>query len=355
MADTPALARLRERLRAASAGGTPLRLRGCGSKDFLAEQLRGDLLELGDHRGIVSYEPSELVITARCGTPLAEVAQVLAEQGQELAFDPPRFGPAASLGGVIASGLSGPGRLYRGAVRDFVLGARLLDAQGEELRFGGEVMKNVAGFDVARLLCGSFGILGVISEVSLKVLPRPRARQTLRLDLAAPEAVAAFNRWAGMPLPLAATAWHQGAAWVQLAGAESAIAAARAQIGGEPVDDERACAFWHGLRDLTLPFFAGRPLWRVSVPATSAALPLADVPLIEGGGAVRWYAGPPPGCDVRAAAVAGAGTALCFRGDPGTGPRFHPLPAALLSLHRRLKERFDPAGIFNRGRLVAEL
>ena len=348
------LAELRERIRAAAAAGGALRLRGAGTKDFLGEELSGELLELGAHAGLVHYAPSELVITARCGTPLSSIERTLAGEGQFLACEPPRFGADPTIGGVVAAGLAGPRRMYAGAVRDFVLGARLLDAGGEELRFGGEVMKNVAGFDLARLLCGSFGILGVITEVSLKVLPLPRAEATVRLELAAVEAVTTFNRLAGEPLPLSGAAWLDGAAWVRLSGAEPAVSAARARIGGERVDEEPARAFWNGLRDLRLPFFDATPLWRAAVPPTAAPLELEGSPLIDAGGGVRWYAGLPPGADVRTAAVARGGTAQCWRGACA-GPRFHPLPRVTAELHRRLKERLDPQRLFNRGRLLRAL
>jgi glycolate oxidase FAD binding subunit len=353
---TGVLDELRERILAASAAGTALRLRGAGTKDFYGEQLEGAVLDVSRYQGIVHYEPSELVLTARCGTPLSQIETALAAQGQYLAFEPPRFGADPTLGGAIAAGLSGPGRTHLGGARDFVLGAHLLNAQGESLRFGGEVMKNVAGFDVARLLCGSLGILGCITQVSLKVLPLPRAQLTLRLEWTAAEALAQFNRLGGTPLPLTAAAWHQGAAWLRLAGAPPAVEAARARLGGEPVDEPLARGFWSSLRDGTLPFFAHEPLWRVSLPSTAPPLALPGAVLIDWGGALRWYAGLPAAAGVRAQASAAGGTATLFRGaTDGTGPRFHPLPAANLALHRRLKERFDPQGIFNRNRLIAGL
>ena len=353
---TGVLDELRERILAAAASGTALRLRGAGTKDFYGEQLEGEVLELSGYQGIVHYEPSELVLTAHCGTPLSQVEAALASQGQFLAFEPPRFGADPTLGGTIAAGLSGPARTYLGAARDFVLGAHLLNAQGETLRFGGEVMKNVAGFDVARLLCGSLGILGIITQVSLKVLPLPRSVATLRLEWPVAEALRQFNRLAGEPLPLSGAAWHEGAAWLRLAGAAPAVEAACARIGGERVDEPLARAFWSSLRDLTLPFFAQEPLWRVSVASTAPELALAGPVLIDWGGALRWYAGLPAGADVRAQAGAAGGTAALFRGSaPADTPRFHPLPGANLALHRRLKVRFDPQGIFNRNRLIPGL
>ena len=331
-----------------------LRLRGAGTKDFYGESLAGEVLDLTAWRGIVDYEPSELVLTARCGTPLSEVEGALAARGQFLAFEPPAFGRDPTIGGVIAAGLSGPRRAYAGAARDFVLGTRLLTAQGEVLRFGGQVMKNVAGFDVSRLLCGSLGILGVITEVSLKVLPRPREEQTVRLELPAATAVESFNRWAAQPLPLSGAAWWQGSAWVRLSGAPPAVRAARERIGGELVDAARATAFWDALRHCQLPMFAKEVLWRLSLPAAAEPLALPGEPLIDWGGAVRWYADLAADVAVRDVTRTAGGTALCWRG-PAPAGRFHPLAPAVAKLHHRLKERFDPRGIFNPGRLIAGL
>jgi glycolate oxidase FAD binding subunit len=345
---------LRERVRSAARSRGALRLKGSGSKDFYGESLAGEVLELGAWRGIVDYEPSELVITARCGTPLSEIEAALAAREQFLAFEPPAFGADPTLGGVIATGLSGPRRVYAGAARDFVLGARLLTGEGELLRFGGQVMKNVAGFDVSRLLCGSLGILGIITEVSLKVLPRPPVETTLRLELPAAAAVDSFNRWAGLPLPLSGAAWWRGSAWVRLSGAASAVRAARQRIGGELIEEAGGRAWWDALRHCQHPFFGARVLWRVSVPPTAASLDLPAEPLIDWGGALRWYADLPEGAAVRAQASAAGGTALCWRGA-APGERFHPLQPALARLHRSLKERFDPLKIFNPGRLVAGL
>jgi glycolate oxidase FAD binding subunit len=353
-ADATILEGWRERIAAAARGGTRLRLRGSGSKDFYGERLEGEVLELLAWRGIVDYEPSELVITARCGTRLSEISTALAAHDQFLAFEPPAFGGEPTVGGVIAAGLSGPRRPYAGATRDFVLGAKLLAADGELLRFGGQVMKNVAGFDVSRLLCGSLGILGVITEASLKVLPRPRLEQTLRLELSAALAVESFNRWAALPLPLSGAAWWQGRAWLRLSGAPPAVREARARIGGELLDEPEAQTWWESLRHGRLPLFAHDVLWRVSVPPATPPLALPAEPLIDWGGAVRWYAVLPAEVPVRALAAEAGGTAACWRGPAPQG-RFHPLPSAVAQLHRRLKQRFDPQGIFNPGRLIAGL
>lgn len=345
--------RLRERIRDAAARGAPLRLRGGGSKDFYGGAPRGEILDTREHAGIVEYEPTELVITARGGTPLAELEGVLAGRGQMLAFEPPHFGAGATLGGCVAAGLSGPRRAQAGAVRDFVLGARLLDGRGEVLAFGGKVMKNVAGYDVSRLLAGSLGTLGLILEVSLKVLPRPPAEATLRLELPQDKAIEQLNRWGGQPLPVSASAWRAGELFVRLSGAEAAVNAAAQRIGGEPVAG--AEAFWRAIREQTDPAFAGEaPLWRLSVPSSAAPLELPGEPLIEWGGALRWLRTGADSAAVRAAATAAGGHATLFRGGDKAAGVFAPLAPALARLHRELKTAFDPAGIFNPGRLYPD-
>jgi glycolate oxidase FAD binding subunit len=351
----PALAALRTAVMEAHQRRAPLRLCGSGTKDFYGEGCSGTPLDLRTYRGVVEYEPSELVITARCGTPLSEIEALLAQARQFLAFEPPHFGGEPTIGGVIAAGLSGPRRSHAGAARDFVLGAVLLGVDGEVLHFGGQVMKNVAGFDVSRLLCGSLGILGPILEVSLKVMPLPREEQTLRFELTEEAALAAFNRWAGEPLPLSATAWWNGAAWLRLSGAPAALRAARARLGGEAVAPETAEEWWQRLRHRPHELFGGAAnLWRLSLPSTTTPLALAGARLIEWGGALRWYASDASPGEVRRMAAAAGGSALQWRGG-NEGSRFHPLSPAVLAVHRRLKARFDPHGIFNPGRLVAGL
>ena len=351
----PALAALRTAVMEAHRARTPLVLCGAGTKDFYGESRAGAPLDLTGYRGVLDYEPSELVLTARCGTPLSEIEALLAAERQFLAFEPPPLGGDPTIGGAISAGLSGPRRAHAGAARDFVLGAVLLAVDGELLRFGGRVMKNVAGFDVSRLLCGSLGILGPILEVSLKVMPLPREEQTLRFELSESEALAAFNRWAGQPLPVSATAWWAGVAHLRLSGAPAAVRAARARLGGETLAPAAAAAWWRDLRSLRHELFgAARNLWRVSLPSSSAPLPLEGARLIEWGGALRWYATDLPAAEVRSVATAAGGTAMHWRGGTA-GSRFHPLPAPVLAIHRRLKARFDPHGIFNHSRLVAGL
>ena len=336
----------------------PLRIRGGGSKDFYGRALAGELLDTRAHRGIVDYEPTELVVTARCGTPLAELQATLAERGQMLGFEPPAFGGEATLGGVVAAGLSGPRRASAGAVRDFVLGVQLMDGEGRLLRFGGRVMKNVAGYDVARLQAGSLGTLGLITEVSLKVLPRPAEELTLRFELPQPAALARLHGWAARPLPLSGSCWHSGVLLLRLSGARAAVQGAAAGLGGERVAEGEAAVFWEQLREQRHAFFdaAGGPLWRLSVPATTPALALPAPTLIEWGGALRWVRGE---ADARAAAVAAGGHATRFRSGDGDPRRadgvFQPLDPVVLRIHRDLKRAFDPHGVFNPGRLYAEL
>jgi glycolate oxidase FAD binding subunit len=356
----PALNQLCEAIRAASAARTPLRIRAGGTKDFYGNSVQGELLDPRSIAGIVNYEPTELVITARAGTPLAELEQLLAENGQMLAFEPPHFGSGATVGGCVAAGLSGPRRVSfgptYGGVRDFILGARLIDGRGELLSFGGTVMKNVAGYDVARLLAGSMGILGVIVDVSLKVLPRPITHHTLRFEMSAATAVDKLNEWAGQPLPLSASAWHEGVLYLRVAGAVAAVHAVRHQLGGEDFENSQADAFWHGIREQTHSFFSGDlPLWRVAVPSTAAALPVQCSQLIEWGGALRWLRTDQSVEQVRELATKAGGHATLFRGGDRSHGVFTPLSPTLATIHRRLKAQFDPTGIFNPGRMYLDL
>ena len=348
-------AELRERIRDAAARGARLQLRGGGSKDFYGCAPCGEVLDTRSHAGIVDYEPTELVVTARCGTPLDELEGALAAEGQMLAFEPPHFGAHATLGGCVAAGLSGPRRAAAGALRDFVLGTRLIDGRARELAFGGRVMKNVAGYDVSRLLAGSLGTLGLILEVSLKVLPRPAAERTLQLELPQDKALESLNRWAGTPLPVSASAWRDGELCVRLSGAERAVQAAAQKLGGEALAAEDAAHFWSSMREQTDAWFAGEaPLWRLSVPSAAAPLALPGAPLIEWGGALRWLRAGAHASAVRDAAARAGGHATLFRGGDKTEGVFAPLAPALARLHRELKAAFDPAGVFNPGRLYPE-
>jgi len=345
------LAGFQDRIRSAAERGTPLCLRGGGSKDFYGNQPRGELLDTRAYAGIVDYEPSELVLTARCGTPLAQVEQALAERGQCLPFEPPHFG-AATFGGCIAAGLSGPRRAAAGALRDFVLGVKLVDGKGRALSFGGQVMKNVAGYDVSRLVAGSLGTLGLIAEASLKVLPRPASETTLQLEMPQERALEALNRWAGQPLAISATAWFDGLLSVRLSGAAVAVKSAAATIGGAELAD--AGAFWAAIREHTHPFFSCSTLWRLAVPSVTPALALPGAQLVEWAGGLRWLAAG-AATEVREAARRAGGHATLFRAPAKPAGAFAPLSPVLARLHRALKSTFDPAGILNPGRLYPEL
>jgi glycolate oxidase FAD binding subunit len=332
----------------------PLRLKGGGSKDFYGGPLCGDILDTRAHAGIVSYEPTELVVTARCGTPLAELESALAARRQFLACEPPRFA-GATVGGAVAAGLSGPRRAAVGSLRDFVLGVRIMDGEGRVLKFGGEVMKNVAGFDVSRLMTGALGTLGLILDVSLKVLPLPAGDASLRFEMPQDKALEAINRWAGQPLPLVASCWQDGVLSIRLSGAQAAVAAACQKLGGEPLAAAAADEFWNGLREQSAAFFAGdAPLWRLSLPSATPPLELPGAVLIEWGGAQRWLRGDSDAAQLREVAATAGGHASLFRGGDKTDGVFAPLQPALMEVHRRLKHSFDPYGVFNPGRLYPE-
>jgi glycolate oxidase FAD binding subunit len=308
---------------------------------------------VAEHRGIVHYEPSELIITARAGTPLTEIEAALAAHNQMLPFEPPHFGPTATLGGTIACGISGPRRPYTGAVRDFVLGVRLINGRGDLVKFGGEVMKNVAGFDVSRLMTGALGTLGPLLEVSLKVLPRPQHEITLTFTCTARQALARIRDWSAQPMPLSG-ACHDGTRlYVRLSGSSSGVTACQRKIGGDALPDDNQ--FWHKLREHQHDFFRGDGLlWRLSVPPAAPLLNLPGQSYLDWGGALRWLKNPLPADVIRASAAKLGGHATLFRGGERTGSVFHPLPPALLALHKRLKSSFDPHGIFNPGQLYPE-
>jgi glycolate oxidase FAD binding subunit len=354
------IASLQERIRAAAAAKKPLAIRGGGSKDFYGEKALGETLEVAGLSGILDYDPTELVVTARAGTSLAEVEQALRDAGQMLACEPPHFGAGATIGGCVASGLSGPRRPFGAALRDIVLGVRIVDGRGDDLTFGGRVMKNVAGFDVARLMTGALGTLGVLTEVSLKCVPLPKVETTSVIDCSPAEAIARMNEWGGKPLPLSATCYHGGVLRVRLSGAVPAVASAATKLGGRIESD--ADTFWTGVREQTHPYFAtarqaSAPLWRLSVKSTTPHAELGGEQLIEWGGALRWIvAGERTDPErLRTWARENGGHATLFRGEDKSVGVFQPLPEALVALHLRLKANFDPAGVLNPGRLYPGL
>ena len=386
-ADAPALRELTDRIRAASAAGTPLRIRGGGTKDFYGTGAAdgdyvGEPLSTLGLSGIVSYEPTELVVTVRAGTPLSELEAALDEKGQCLPFEPPHFGDMsgkgrqATIGGMVAAGLSGPARASVGAVRDYVLGTQLLNGRGELLTFGGTVMKNVAGYDVSRLLVGSLGVLGIIVEVSLKVLPKASAEATLKFELTQAEALQRLNEWGGQPLPLNASCWVReassgnaasgaGTLYLRLRGAVAAVDAACKRLGGERVDHTQAATDWAACREQQLPWFKERRpdqnLWRLSVPQTAPVLDLPEAPFVEWHGAQRWLRAARDAQTaerLRAMAAGAGGHATLFIAEDAhstSAPvRFDSVKPPLDRIQRNLKTSFDPAGIFNRGRLTPD-
>jgi glycolate oxidase FAD binding subunit len=338
-------------VRSAIAEHTGMAIRGGGSKDFYGVPRNAQVLDTRGHTGIIDYQPTELVLTARAGTPLAEIERALAEHGQFLAFEPPRFSGNATLGGCVAAGLSGPGRAARGAVRDFVLGISVIDGRGQVLNFGGQVMKNVAGYDVPRLFAGSLGTLGVILDVSIKVLPLPQATATVQFDLEQSRAIDLANRLAGQPIGLTASAWHAGVLSIRLSGAHSAIEAACERLGGQRLSDETSGSFWELQREQTDPFFAGpTPLWRFSVPSSTEAFRLEDDPAIEWGGAVRWFRSDAKSHVLFDIARARGGHATLFRGSDEARREsgvFMPRAQPIAVIEERLRFQFDPECLFN--------
>jgi glycolate oxidase FAD binding subunit len=381
-----------DRIRQASAAGTPLRIRGGGSKDFYGQSLVGEVLDTTAYQGVLSYEPSELVITVRAGTPLAEVQAMLAQKGQCLAFEPPHFtqswgasslagnGGGATVGGMVAAGLSGPARASVGTVRDFVLGARIINGKGEHLTYGGQVMKNVAGYDVSRLLAGSMGQLGLITEVSLKVLPVAPGEATLMCaGVSQAQALELLNRWGGQPLPLNASAWvhdttaqiAQDVLFVRLRGAVAAVETAVEKMGADAqalgaqvtrMDNAQAERDWQASGEQTLPFFSQSPseddcLWRMSLPQTAPVLELPYANYIEWHGAQRWLWAPASAVQrLRDAARQAGGHVTLFKTSAAHGDAdksvgvFTPLDAVHQRIQSELKKQFDPANIFCRNR-----
>ncbi len=359
----PGMSRLVDQIHAARARRAPLRIQGGGTKDFYGEQPRGELLSLRDLAGISSYEPTELVVTARAGTPLAELEDALAGKGQCLPFEPPRFATGGTVGGMVAAGLSGPSRVAVGALRDYVLGLTLLNGRGELLTFGGQVMKNVAGYDVSRLIAGSWGVLGVIGEVSLKVLAAPADTATLEFECDEQRCLDELARLRARPVPLNASAWCEGRMRIRLAGSRAAVRHARVQLGGTELNQEAAGRFWQDIRDHRHEFFAlpaeevarGVCLWRLSVPPTAPRFSFPGRQFLEWSGAQRWWRTTAAPDTVRAAAAGAGGHASLVRAAAKAAGAFAPVGGVLMQIHRSLKNAFDPDGILNPGRLYADL
>jgi glycolate oxidase FAD binding subunit len=343
-----------QRVREAASTGMPLAVQGNATRAFLGRTSTGEPLALAGYHGIIDYNPSELVISVRAGTRLADVEDVLAREQQMLAFEPPAFGSTATLGGTVAAGLSGPRRPWSGAVRDFVLGINCINGRGDYLRFGGQVMKNVAGYDLSRTLTGSLGTLAILMDIHLKVLPRPETELTLRQACSAAEAIERCNRWSAQPVPLSAACYSDDHLLVRLSGTERGVADAASKLGGDRLAADTP--FWQELKEHTLPFFTGdRPLWRLSIPPASAPLPLDGAQLIDWGGAQRWLRSEVATGRLRDTVAAVGGHATLFRGGDRSDAVYHPLAPGVLALHKRLKAAFDPQAILNPGRMYAGL
>ena len=346
-------AELQAQVQAAVHKRQALQIVGGQTKAFYGRPTQGEVLAVNRHCGILEYEPSELVITARAGTPLAAIEATLAQHQQMLSFEPPHFAPSATLGGAIACGVSGARRPFTGSARDSLLGVKMLNGQGESVKFGGVVIKNVAGFDVARLQVGALGTLGVMLEISLKVMPLPSAEHCLSFELPLAKALELMQQWGRQPWPISAACYTAGQLYLRLSGGESALAATHRQLGGELLTLAQVEQFWQGLRTQQLAFFQDpAPLWQIFVPSATAILNIPGTWLIDWGGALRWLKSTESADAIFAQAQAAGGHACRFRSaDGGLLP---PLAPALAELNSRIKTACDPWGIFNPGRLYPE-
>ena len=338
----------------ANAGGTPLRIVGGDTKSFYGRQPVGAPLSVALHRGVTYYDPAELVVSARAGTELSELCRILADQKQMLPFEPPGFGQGATVGGTVACGFSGPARPYRGSLRDYVLGVSVVNGQGEHLQFGGRVIKNVAGYDASRLMAGALGSLGVMLEISFKVLPLPEIECTVGFETSERDALRFMNEAAARPLPITGSYFCAGTLKLRLSGSKEGVSSATTELGG--LVDSSASGFWTALVEHQHPYFSSpQPLWRLSVPATAGPLDLPGDSLIEWGGCQRWLRSELPAEHIRESVSAAGGHATLFRGGDQSSETFQPLGPVLHRLHLRLKQAFDPKGILNPGRLYPEL
>ncbi|MDH5395266.1 MAG: glycolate oxidase subunit GlcE [Gammaproteobacteria bacterium] len=355
---------LQDRVREAISNKRMLKIVGGNSKHFYGNPdtaaHKTDLLETRIHQGIVSYEPSELVITARAGTPLKEIQQLLAENNQMLPFDPPHFSEHATLGGAIATGLSGSRRPFTGSARDFVLGVKIITGKGEVMSFGGQVMKNVAGYDVSRLMVGALGTLGLLLEISIKVLPLPIKEITQCIAMSQQDALSMMHKLNQTSLPLSALAYENDKLYIRLSGAETAVNSSHKKVGGETlVHDEK---FWQQVNEQSHSFFNNeKPLWRLSVPYI-ADIKLDEEKFIDWAGALYWIHSDKPAGEIQKIAKEQGGSASLFKVSANQsnessipGDRFMPLATKIKQLHVNLKTRFDPYGIFNFGRLYSDL
>lgn len=331
---------------------TALKIVGGNSKAFYGRETTGEILDVSGHSGILNYEPTELVATVRAGTTLTELEQTLAAQGQMLPFEPPHLGDKASVGGTVATNLSGPRRPFAGAVRDHVLGVKIINGKGEILHFGGEVMKNVAGYDLSRLMAGAMGTLGVLLEVSFKVIPQAEKELTLYRNCSIDTAIMTMNEWSSRPYPISGGVFDGENLYIRFSGSENAVEAARKKFGGDELVE--AADFWQRIREQQHGFFDGdTPLWRLSVTPAAKLIELPGKILIDWAGAQRWYKGNADADSIRQAALKNGGHAIMFR-DGAREQVFQPLDPVLMRLHKNLKQAMDPNNIFNPGRMYAE-
>jgi len=340
-------------VREAVARRSPLRITGAGSKTgFFGRDVDAAPLDVGGHRGITDYQPDELVISARAGTPVAEMNAALAERGQILPAECPLFGGNATLGGSVACNASGPGRPWRGALRDAILGIQFINGRGELLRYGGSVMKNVAGYDVSRLHAGAQGTLGLLTEVTLRVLPRPASEITLAYSVDCHAAIERMLSISAVPEPISGACWNSGTLFLRLSGSESALSDFRRRRGGDAVQEAPP---WDWLDTLsTAPFSGDAPLWRLSLaPGSGVTTPSPDV--VDWGGAQRFYAGEQDATAMHAAAALAGGRAQLWRGGDRRSEVNGPAAEAAQTAQRRLKAALDPFGVFNPGRVFGWL
>jgi len=331
-----------------------LKVRGGNSKHFYGQKVEATSLDVSKHKGIISYEPTELVVTVRAGTRLCELEAILNESNQILPFEPPHFADSATIGGTIACNLSGPARAYNGAARDFVLGSRIINGKAEDLKFGGQVMKNVAGYDASRLMCGAMGTLGVILDVSLKVLPKPETEITLSHQCDINQAMFNMHQWVKQSLPVSATCYDGAQLFIRLSGNDSSVNSARKIIGGESL--ENSPLFWQQIKEQSHQFFkTDKPLWRLSLSSNTPPLDIAGDTFYEWGSALRWLKTTSSAEDIREKLNAVGGHAMLFRNNSLGTPAFHPLSNGLLNIHKKLKNAFDPENILNPGAMYKDI
>ncbi len=331
----------------------PLEITAGSTKQFYGRKINAQLLNVKNHSGVTEYEPSELYITAHCGTSLDEIERVIENKNQILPFEPPNFGPSATIGGTVACGLSGPRRAYSGNVSDCILGAEVINGKGEQLHFGGRVMKNVAGYDVSRLMCGALGTLGVLTSITLRLLPKPENEQTVAFNMSSTEAIKKMNQWANTPLPISATLHNADSLYVRLSGSHSTIKSSASEMQGEFIENSET--FWEMIKEHKHSFFnSDLPLWRISVPPSTPELNIQGECVMEWNGALRWYATEVNENVIRTEVERIGGHATLFKGDC-TQNIFHPLSNVSMKFHKHLKQVMDPGRILNPGKMFAEL